>query len=197
MSRERCPSCDFLLQMCLCDVIHTINNHPKIIVLQHPKESKHAKNSVSVLKPCLTNIAVIEGESEQDFQSVQEDVQANPHQFALVYPSASSQAIEQLNTETRSVITHLIVIDATWRKAYKMLQLNPWLQHIQQLHFSHIPNSLYGIRKRPKDTYLSTLEAVAYSLQAGFNVNTTALLNAFAEFQQRTFAKHPSQQHKP
>jgi hypothetical protein len=61
---------------------------------------------------------------------------------------------------------NIILLDGTWRKAYKILQLNPWLLNLPSLHLTFEGKSQYTIRKSSRPDSLSTLEAAAYSLQA-------------------------------
>ncbi|TMP39213.1 DTW domain-containing protein, partial [Pseudoalteromonas sp. S1650] len=62
-------------------------------------------------------------------------------------------------------LNHLSVIDGTWKKAYKMLQLTPSLRAFQTVSFQHIPQNKYVIRKAPRAVSLSSLEGVAHRLK--------------------------------
>jgi DTW domain-containing protein YfiP len=82
---------------------------------------------------------------------------------------------------------NIILLDGTWRKAYKILQLNPWLLDLPSLHLSFEGKSQYTIRKSSRPDSLSTLEAAAYSLQAlEPELDITPILKVFnAMVQQR------------
>lgn len=73
----------------------------------------------------------------------------------------------------------MIFIDASWRKAYRIWQQNPWLQQLPNITFTNAPKTRYQIRKHKRETSLSTIEAVAYCLQQLENADTSVLFNAF------------------
>ncbi len=58
----------------------------------------------------------------------------------------------------------LVLIDATWRKARKMLALNPLLQALPRWSLQALPPSRYAIRKAQRPEQRSTLEAACLGL---------------------------------
>lgn len=60
----------------------------------------------------------------------------------------------------------LIVPDGTWRKARKILHLNPVLQTLPRLALSEGEPSRYRIRKVPDAAAISTIEAITRTLSA-------------------------------
>ena len=58
----------------------------------------------------------------------------------------------------------LVLIDATWRKARKMLALNPLLQALPRWGLRALPPSRYAIRKAQRPEQRSTLEAACLGL---------------------------------
>ena len=199
--RVVCETCRYVKNNCICSAITPQSSNIKIIILQHPLESKHAKNSAKLVNLCINHCQLVIGETCEDFAHIQEIVQEivqekvpqktqnrltqeqAQKQIYLVYPSLQAQNIEQFKTSqskyaNRKDIT-LIFIDASWRKAHKIWQLNPWLQKLPTLTFANAPKTRYQIRKHKKETSLSTLEAVAYCLEQIENADTSALHNAF------------------
>jgi DTW domain-containing protein YfiP len=162
MARTVCEHCKFSINTCICSAIKLINNTVNVIILQHPSEEKMTKNTAKLLKLSLTHCQIIKGEKETDF----EILNTLPTQSTfLLYPNEQALNIDN-SSELKQIthITHLIVIDGTWKKAYKMLQLTPQLNQFQNISFSHVPQNRYIIRKAPRSDSLSTLEAVAHSL---------------------------------
>ncbi len=82
----------------------------------------------------------------------------------------------------------IILLDGTWKKAYKLWQLNTWLHTLPTLRIDDV-ESQYHIRKAPKAGYLSTLEAAAICLEKLEKCNTKPLYNCF-NLMQKTFLKH-------
>ena len=166
-----------------------------LIILQHPQEARHAKNTAHLIRLCAPNTTIYLGESTSDFKAFQAVVEQSPEDYALIYPSEQSSPLEQHANAQKGPLPfkHLVFIDATWRKAFKIWQLNPWLATLKGFHFSSPPKSQYAIRKAPGEHNLSTLEAAAYALEAGFNEDTSALHELFQAMQRIRFAKHQSQ----
>lgn len=176
-SRPTCPDCHFPRKTCICDALVKIENRHKIIVLQHPSEVKHAKGSVKVLNLCLGNIAVHVGETEADFNHLRLELLSSTQPCYLVYPDENSQMIE--SCEKPMPDSTLVFIDGSWKKAYKILKLNPWLEQLSKLGFAQLPKSQYRIRKASRADSLSTLEAAGYCLEQLEDCDTTGLYKAF------------------
>jgi DTW domain-containing protein YfiP len=156
--------------------------------LQHPAESKHAKNSARLLPLCLDKVEIYIGESADDFLQISNTCQSTPEQFALFYPNESSTVLEQhLSRFKQDMPGTLIFIDATWRKALKMWKLNPWLHTLNCWHFAAPPTSRYQIRKASVNNSLSTLEAVAYALEQTQNTDCQPLHRIFDAMQKCVF----------
>lgn len=190
--RKYCTKCTYPASTCLCKWIKPFHSPLNIIILQHPKEALHAKNTVKLLQLGLTNIEIIQGESAQDFVHFSPQVAQNKEQYSLVYPSQHSHAIELDTAQSvKPAIYHknhnVIFIDASWRKALKMWHLNPWLHDVTSWHFDHPPSSQYKIRQTSVKSGLSTLEAVAYTLELTHKIKCTDLYNLFIQMQNIRF----------
>lgn len=135
----------------------------ELIILQDPSEVGHAKNSVRLLSLVIPETQVIVGELPEDFLKLRQYLNASRKPIYLVYPSDKSRNVEEVNLEGEVI---LLLLDGTWRKAYKLLQLNPWLLDYPSLHLDLESASNYTIRKASRSDSLSTLEASAMMLQA-------------------------------
>ncbi|WP_221075220.1 tRNA-uridine aminocarboxypropyltransferase [Agarivorans aestuarii] len=170
MSRVRCQRCLRPQSHCLCaDIPRCTHRHP-VIILQHPSEQQHAKGTAHLACLALNNGQIMVGETAEDFAELKQQVELNPDQFILIYPSENSRPIEQLNdaqvaaySAPQSPAT-IVLLDGTWRKAKKLWHLNPWLQQLAQFHFDKAPKGQYKIRKTSIDSGLSTIEAIGYAL---------------------------------
>lgn len=60
----------------------------------------------------------------------------------------------------------LVVPDGTWRKARKLLHLNPSLAALPRVSLGAVAPSRYRLRKAPEEGALSTIEAVVAALDA-------------------------------
>lgn len=184
--RTYCDTCQYPEKTCICDVlagIHCPSFAGDIHILQHPKEAQHSKNSVRMLKLLMPEITLWHGELPSDFTHLQQQIATSSARWACIFPSPQSQPIE--NSSTSMLETRLIFIDATWRKARKMWYLNPWLQQLPCWHLPESSQQQYHIRKSPQEHHLSTLEAVALTLQKDWD--SEPLLLAFKQFQQHFY----------
>ena len=183
MARTLCKHCNFSINTCICSAITNINNKVTVIILQHPSEEKIAKNTAKLLNLCLTDCQIIKGENNDDF-SILKTLPVSS--TVLLYPNEHAvnldDSAEQPNVKN---ITHLIVVDGTWKKAYKILQLTTLLNQFKTVSFKQLPKNRYAIRKAPRADSLSTLEAVAHSLFLIEQLNPAPLYNALNELIQK------------
>ncbi|MCW8834441.1 MAG: DTW domain-containing protein [Colwellia sp.] len=196
MSRALCQHCQRPGKACICAFITAIDNTIPIVVLQHPNEVDHSKGTVALLTRSLKHCQIIVGENftnNEELATVLAQYQA-----LLLYPSEDAkvlafQANGMINIENSSKAHCLVILDGTWKKAYKMFMLSENLQRLPQvcLPESLANNGQYLIRKVAKANALSSLEACCYALALlEGNNNSLALkryqplLNKFAQFNQ-------------
>ena len=135
----------------------------ELVILQHPSEVKHAKSSVRLLPLMLDKITIAVGETTEDFTNIRQWLEQQSRPIYLLYPSEGSEA---LHSEAKSNNAILIILDGTWRKALKILKLNPWLLDFPQRHLTLNAPTRYKIRKANRDDSLSSLEAATFGLQS-------------------------------
>lgn len=175
MKREICDQCQLPKTVCLCAEITEIAWPGRLVILQHPKEAGHAKNTVRLMRLCLPKTEIYIGENSDDFAEIANEVSQSPERFVLVYPNEHSEDFAPKTDQALRQNKTFILIDATWRKALKMWLLNPWLKPLKSIHFSETMESQYLFRKRKQDFQLSTLEAVHMLLKG--DTDTTPLLH--------------------
>lgn len=194
MNRVICHHCDYPQSVCICDLLCSVHSAQKIIILQHPSEVNHAKNSAKLIQLCVPNSEIWVGENPEDFSRLISWISAQQESACLVYPNDNSKPLETTISRERCAPPALILLDATWRKAYKLWMNNPWLHTLPAWHFIHPPKSLYRIRKTSVTGGLSTLEALAYTLHFTQGIDTTPLLSTFTQMQERVFARQLANQ---
>ncbi|SFC85039.1 tRNA-uridine aminocarboxypropyltransferase [Pseudoalteromonas denitrificans] len=171
MSRSICSKCHYPKKTCVCEAVTRISCQTKVYVMQHPSEVKAAKNTIRLAQLCLPSIEVIVGEEPVDFNKIKNLPLENTF---LLYPNENAVEIENLAVKNIAKI-NLILLDGTWKKAYKILMKNPWLAKYETLSFASLPQNQYAIRKTKRSDSLSSLEAIAYSLEVLEGINTTPL----------------------
>ncbi|QYJ85971.1 DTW domain-containing protein [Shewanella mesophila] len=163
MKRPNCPDCQYPTNACLCASIRPLATSVELVVLQDPGEVKHAKNSVKLMKAVIPDLQVVVGETAEDFMVLKSYLDSQIKPIFVLYPSADSQSVSELSLP-KDVI--LLLIDGTWRKVFKLLALNPWLNQYSAVHLDLNSPSNYIIRKAKRADSLSTLEAAAMGIKA-------------------------------
>lgn len=151
--RKLCDRCERPLKTCLCDSLVKMNCDYQLIILQDPKESKHALSSAPILAKSITGTRLVIGDEFNPVELMGESWQKDS---LLVYPSESSLSIEQVQTRD---FKYLVLLDGTWKKVSRLLHLNPWLNTLNCIAIPSSNASEYQIRKSPREDGLSTIEA--------------------------------------
>ncbi len=179
-TRAFCQQCDFLKSRCLCDVIQTIPNHTHLIILQHPTETKHPLNTVRILMKTFKNISLFIGEDFSNDLKINTLLSDDKNRCVLLYPGQNHQIdISQEKNSTRP-ITHLFLIDGTWRKSKRIFLTSKNLQQMPTFSLQPTELSQYRIRKTPTQESLSTLEATVMALSyIESSLDTQSAVGAF------------------
>ncbi|KMM92817.1 tRNA-uridine aminocarboxypropyltransferase [Pseudomonas lundensis] len=161
MSRAQCPRCLRPQSHCLCELIPQLDSRTRVLLLQHPSEVNHALNTARLAALGLKNAELRVGETFDDL-----DVLLNPpgYQARLLFPGDDAQLIETPSSSEDSQPWLLVVPDGTWRKARKLLHLNPLLAQLPRVTLAPGAVSRYRLRKAPGPGALSTLEAIVQTL---------------------------------
>ncbi|KTC63016.1 hypothetical protein AO262_03805 [Pseudomonas fluorescens ABAC62] len=160
MSRPQCPRCLRPVSHCLCPLIPSLDSRTRVLLLQHPTEVNHALNTARLAALGLNNAQLVVGEVFEDLQSL-----LNPpgYQPRLLFPGEGAESLQPYAASDTPVL--LVVPDGTWRKARKLLHLNPLLAALPRVTLAEQAISRYRLRKAPAPGALSTVEAVAQALQ--------------------------------
>lgn len=159
MARARCERCQRPENHCLCALIPALDSRTRVLILQHPSEVNHALNTARLAVLGLNNAQLVVGEV---FENLQELLNLPGHQPRLLFPGDDAQPL--IASAKAPLPTLLVVPDGTWRKARKMLHLNPLLAALPRVTLNDAPVSRYRLRKAPGPDALSTLEAIVHAL---------------------------------
>jgi DTW domain-containing protein len=167
VSRPTCPRCLRPQSTCICQWITPTHAACEAIILQHPLEEHHVKNSARLLHLSLPGSRVVVGEALDD--ATLQALMPKDRYTVLLYPPTRYQdhaTPEPLDDALLADVSNvrLVVLDATWRKSRKMLHLSPALQRLPRLALAEAPDGRYTIRKAQQPGQLSTLEATCAAL---------------------------------
>lgn len=161
MSRAQCPRCLRPQTHCLCALIPQLDSRTRVLLLQHPSEVNHALNTARLAALGLTNAELRVGEVFDDLATL-----LNPpgYQARLLFMGDGAQLIQADEPSGENLPLLLVVPDGTWRKARKLLHLNPLLAQLPRVTLPGGAVSRYRLRKAPEPGALSTLEAIVHAL---------------------------------
>lgn len=165
MSRARCARCLRPETHCLCALIPQLDSRTRVLILQHPSEVNHALNTARLAALGLNNAELIVGEVFDDLPAL---LNPSGYQARLLFPADDAQLLEAYRSEggeAGSTSMLLVVPDGTWRKARKLLHLNPLLAALPRVTLAQAMPSRYRLRKAPGPGALSTVEAIVQALQ--------------------------------
>ncbi|ROM53436.1 DTW domain-containing protein [Pseudomonas poae] len=160
MPRPQCSRCLRPVTHCLCPLIPSLDSRTRVLLLQHPSEVNHALNTARLAALGLNNAQLVVGEVFEDLPTL-----LNPpgYQARLLFPADTAEPLHTYAPGEQPLL--LVVPDGTWRKARKMLHLNPLLAALPRVTLAEGGVSRYRLRKAPGPGALSTVEAIVQALQ--------------------------------
>jgi DTW domain-containing protein YfiP len=129
------------------------------LILQHPSEVDQALNTARLAALGLQQAQLEVGEV---FEELPDWLNQPGYQARLLFPGDEAQVISAYADDTQPWL--LVVPDGTWRKARKLLHLNPLLASLPRVTLAPGAISRYRLRKAPEPGALSTLEAITQAL---------------------------------
>lgn len=136
-----------------------IDSDIELIILQHPSEVKNAIGTARILDLSLPHCQIIIGENFTEDNALNNILNDPSRQCYLLYPSNESIPVESLNKMDVIGQRTFILLDGTWRKAYKMFQLSNNLHQLPAIRCEPTAASQYTIRQTSVEGGLSTVEA--------------------------------------
>jgi DTW domain-containing protein YfiP len=183
-SRAVCAYCRRPQTTCLCALARATRHRTEVLVLQHPQEQRHAKNSVALLRLSLAHCEVVVGERFAP-GVLQALLQRPGREVRLLYPDTPAAPAPPAVPQTAGALVRLVVLDATWRKSLRMLLEHPALAALPRLSLgTPAPTHYRAIRAARRADQVSTLEATvqALAMLEGLSFDGAPLLDAFGRF---------------
>lgn len=162
MSRY-CSQCGKARKACICDNIVALDSQVELIILQHPTEEHRPMGTARILSLSLANSRLLVGEDFREHGELNQLLAEPDVEHFVLYPSDVSLSAADVALPIEKKI-RIILLDGTWKKAFKMWQLNTQLHHLPCLHLPEDLKGNYRIRKAPNENALSTVEAGFYVL---------------------------------
>ncbi len=173
--RETCYTCWRKLSLCFCDHIRPFTTKTEFILLMHPKEAKKQKLGTGrMTHAAMPNSAIITDINFDHNATLMKIINDPNRHVMLLYPAADAIAIDgndeipkelQLPLQAQGKKLTLLLLDATWPCAKKMMKLSTCLHHLPKVSFSKTYEGKFLIKHQPHENCLSTLETVYYCIQ--------------------------------
>ncbi|MFY0476038.1 tRNA-uridine aminocarboxypropyltransferase [Achromobacter marplatensis] len=161
MSRFLCTRCLRPESHCLCALIPSLSCRTRVVVLQHPSESRHALNTARLAVLGLTGARRVVGEH---FSSA--DWAQPGYAPRLLFPGPAAETLTPGYGQNLDEPILLIVPDGTWGHARKLLHINPELAALPRVMLPQGLKTRYRVRHADIPGALSTIEAVTHALNA-------------------------------
>lgn len=158
MRRQVCERCSRPQSNCLCALIPHLPSRTRVLILQHPDEQRHALNTARFASLGLQNAQL------QVCERIDATLAADldDGDSWLLFPGADAQPLQAMAARPKP--QRLVVPDGSWRKARKLLHLNPALAALPRVCLPEGLPSRYRLRKAPSVGALSTIEAIVTAL---------------------------------
>ncbi|WP_395611154.1 tRNA-uridine aminocarboxypropyltransferase [Pseudomonas sp. B22129] len=160
MPRPQCTRCLRPVTHCLCPLIPSLDSRTRVLLLQHPSEVNHALNTARLAALGLNNAQLVVGEVFEDLARL---LSPPGYQARLLFPADDAQPLHAYAPSDQPLL--LVVPDGTWRKARKLLHLNPLLAALPRVTLAEGAESRYRLRRAPGPGALSTVEAIVQALE--------------------------------
>lgn len=160
--RRRCERCARPAAHCLCSLIPSLGSDTRVLILQHPDESRHALNTARLAALGLGNAELQIGEVFPDLPAL---LSRPGYRSCLLFPGPQAHILDAVTLPLAEPL-QLVVPDGSWRKARKLLHLNPALAALPRVCLPQGLTSRYRLRKAPGAGALSTIEAIVTALNA-------------------------------
>ena len=188
---ERCYKCFKPASNCLCRFTRELDPGVKFVFLMHPKEAKRNRTGTGQLAHIsLKDSEIIQGLDFSRNERLQKLLRDPKYFPMMMYPGkeAWNAKKEGFKEAVGSRIPLIIILDATWFCAKKMIDHNPFLLDYPRLSFFGDYRSIFTFKHEPKPEYISTIESCYYMIKelqtcglANGDVNPEPLMDVFKE----------------
>src|SRR5690606_2384750 len=113
-----------------CAWIPELDAETRVLLLQHPDEAAHPLNTARLVALGLRGARLWVGEH---FDTLSGELAAAAQRPLLLFPGAPAVEPSTWITAQPGIPTLLVVLDGTWRRARRLLRLNPVLDTLPRL----------------------------------------------------------------
>ncbi len=184
---SHCIRCFKSTELCLCPYINEFDPEVKFVILMHPKEAYQMRTGTGRLtKLTLKDSEIIVGVDFSNNERLNSLLNDETYYHLMLYPGEDAKTAKMLSAENVNKRLLILVIDATWAEAKKMVRLSTNLHNINKISFRSGYKSEFKFKKQPKEECLSTIESCYYLIKElkdeniiSKDINPEPLMNVF------------------
>ena len=173
--RPYCQTCHYPMVTCVCSAITHVQLPIEVTVIQHKQETNHPKNTIRLASLVSPSIEVFRSDLIDDITQHLDSL--DKQSTLVVYPSPASEPLESYSDQ-KHTITTVVLLDGTWGQAFALWNKFELLKSFRNVHFEQAPEQQYRMRKSKKQYQLSSIEALAYTLNTIVAIDSQPYLNA-------------------
>ena len=172
--RGRCTQCYLQQKWCVCPLIEPITISFRLVVVRHWKESWRTSNTGRLAHLAIEHSKVVDyGSPNHIFDDAP---LRHPNTF-LLFPSlnhshglladASEPPARPLETlsESKTPLSTLVVVDASWGQARKMVRRISSLESLPRVTVDAPPHHTTRLRRPPFPGAMATIEAISAAVR--------------------------------
>lgn len=188
----KCIQCWQPLEACYCSLVTQTVSPLKLLILQHPQESRNPKSTSRLLALSIPQATHKVGLSWSSLSAAL-GKNAEPRLWAVLYlgpkkdsinlgPNEAIRIVDRKGlTAPKMKLEGVIILDGNWKQSKTLWWRNAWMTRLKRIILNPQQSSIYGlIRRQPRKNCLSTIEATATCLAAlsgQTQIEETLLLN--------------------
>ena len=160
--RQTCHRCARPQRTCLCPALpaEPLPLDSRVIVLQHPAESRRSDSTTQLIPLCIDPVNVVR---DVKLEPALLRHYASGRRPLLLFPGEGARPLTERDAADNNC---LVVIDGTWRQARHMLCHSPELAALERVALGESTTSrLEPLRREPAGHCTSTAEACAAALR--------------------------------
>lgn len=212
---ERCTGCGAPLSGCVCDLMKPISSKFNLMILRHPQEAKSKLGTAELLAKACPKLVLKTGFSWRNISHAFGS-ETKPSEWVVLFLGSKklhpriAETGEPLvlvdkkgapleNQNESKKIRGIILLDGNWSQSKTLWWRNAWLTRCQRGILNPTRKSQYkNTRREPRKESLSTLEALASTLEAleSSGNNAEALRDVFSKFLERQRGPKPVRESK-
>ncbi|MBV1839217.1 tRNA-uridine aminocarboxypropyltransferase [Photobacterium ganghwense] len=191
-----CPRCGLRFN-CICHTEPTLGCTVPFLLLTHPNELGKTTNTGQLMTRTLPDCQRLIWDRVNPPQALLEQIADPRYQPWLLFPGDDTTPASPFQAQPGKTPL-IIILDATWQEARKMVRRSPWLAALPRLALVPQADSAYALRRNQQPGNLCTCEAgIAVLQELGFAPDADRLQEYFATFIDIFHAEQSGHQKKP